>query len=394
MRAALVIERLDPVRGGRERSTAELAVELAARGCVVTVVCMHGTLAGQPRGFPLHDAHTEGPYVVELGRGRGGRAARLEWFRQAVRNHLAEARYDVVHAMLPLPEADVYQLRGGTLPGLREAHLRPLGVIGRRVRRWTWPLNRSRALLERWEGQLMREGRAWCVPVSRMVAEEIECHYGRKDRVRTILNGVRVLALTPEARLAWREPTRRSWSVAPDACVLLMPAMQFGLKGGREALAALAAYRRQSDVPVQLVVLGGRDLPEHAQRLASAHSLGDGVVFEPAVAEMAPAYAAADGVLLLSWYDPCSRVVLEAIGLGVPSITTALNGASELLDGGAGVVVPRPSDRRAVVAAIAAVADPDRRAQMVTACAAAAPRVAIGRHVDSLLDLYREILRS
>ena len=44
-----------------------------------------------------------------------------------------------------------------------------------------------------------------------------------------------------------------------------------------------------------------------------------------------------------TYYDPCSLVVFEALACGLPVITTACNGAGELItDGREGFVIPAP----------------------------------------------------
>ena len=102
-------------------------------------------------------------------------------------------------------------------------------------------------------------------------------------------------------------------------------------------------------------------------------------------------YAAADACVLLSWYDPCSRVVLEATRWGIPSITTVYNGASEILADGAGIIVGSPKDRRAVAAAMEELADPHRRAMRARACLDVAERLSMDRHVEELLKIYTEV---
>ena len=43
-------------------------------------------------------------------------------------------------------------------------------------------------------------------------------------------------------------------------------------------------------------------------------------------------YAAADVFLLPTLYDPFANVTLEALAAGLPVITSAQNGASEIMD--------------------------------------------------------------
>lgn len=372
MRIALIIERLDVSRGGRERSTAEIAAELARRGQQVEVLCAEGNLVA------------EGVTVVSVG-GRGlTRAGRLRSFVAAAQRRLAEQRYDVSHAMLPLPGAAVYQLRGGTLPALRQARLRMCRGWKRVAARLTWPGNRARACLAALERQVVADPNVWCLPVSQMVAEELMEEYGRVENVRVIYNAVSAPVVSAEQHRQWRTDIRRRWGVGEDAFVLFSASMNFELKAGPEMCRAFARFRADHPgLPVALVIAGDR-----VGGLA-----GQGVIAHGRVDDIWPLYAAADAVVLLSWYDPCSRVVLEAVSMGTPCLTTEYNGAAEVLAEGAGLVVDDPADVSAVAAAYARLADPAERARHAESCRAVAPRLSMRRHVDQLLAVYEEIAR-
>lgn len=382
MRVGLFIERFDPSRGGRERSTAQIARELATRGHAVEVVCMDGR---RPE-----DAAFE---VVPLGRIPGLRTLGLKRFVAAAGQEMVRRHYDVTHAMFPLPGADIYQLRGGTAPGLREGHLRRLNPVLRPGRRLTWPLNRPRAFLADLEVQVMADGRTWCLPVSEMVADEIRRFYGRTERVRTVFNAAVLEPAPPQESVG--ADLRRQWRVSPDAFVMLSPATNYELKGVLEAAEAFARFHRRDPLGAgsYLVVLGCEDDSGY-KRVISAMGLAGHMVFLPPAADMAALYSAADAVVLLSWYDPCSRVILEAVANGLPSITTRYNGASEILAEGAGIVVDSPRSRREIAAAMAELAEPTRRAEYAAQCRRLAPRVTVRRHVDELLSVYEEIVRS
>ncbi|NQU75331.1 MAG: glycosyltransferase family 4 protein [Planctomycetes bacterium] len=381
MRIAIIIERFRPARGGRERSTGEIARRLIQQGCHVDVVCAEGDQPG------------DGVNVVTLRQRAWGRTARLKGFVRAAIRHSSEASYDVTHAMLPIPGADIYQLRGGTADGLREAHLRMFTGTRLAVRTLTWPANRLRACLGRLEKHVLGDRRTLCLPVSRMVADEIERFYGRTENVRTIFNAVSAPQVSPETRATWRAKIRAEWSAGDEDFIMVCPAMNFRLKGVAETIHAFADFSRRHLRPSRLIVLGD-DSRTACMRAARNCGVAGKIRFCRAVDDIGPIYAAADAVVLLSWYDPCSRVVLEATAFGVPSVTTEFNGAAEVLTGGGGFVVPSPADVTAVSTAFSRLAEPAVRAQCSEACRLAAGQVGIARHVDELMAIYNEVAAS
>ncbi len=88
-----------------------------------------------------------------------------------------------------------------------------------------------------------------------------------------------------------------------------------------------------------------------------------------------------------TYYDPCSLVVLEALACGLPVITTAQNGASELMtDGREGYILTAPDAQDELIAALDHMTDDTSTASDVGAGVAARPvadvrcaRRAVGR---------------
>jgi UDP-glucose:(heptosyl)LPS alpha-1,3-glucosyltransferase len=381
MKVALVIDRMDPARGGRELSVAEIAVELAWRGARVAVYCRSA------------DWQAPGVEVVELGdRGRT-RWGRLMRFVDDVHRCAAARGEDIVHSTIPLPGADVYQLRSGTMPAQRLASLRRRGWLARSITAATRPWNVHRALLARMERQVLADRRTTLLAVSRMVADEIARFYGRTENVEVVYNAVRTYQGEASQWQAWRDSGRKELGIRPEEPVFLTLATNFKLKGIRESLRAFALWRRtRPDGDGRMVILG-RDRVGPYRRLAQWLGIGKAVHFVPHERDVFRWYAMADACLLLSWYDPCSRVVLEAVRLGVPSITSAFNGAAEVLRDGAGLVVDSPSNTPAVVEAMQAMADPARREAMHQACRHVGDRLSTEAHVAGLWSVYERILQ-
>jgi UDP-glucose:(heptosyl)LPS alpha-1,3-glucosyltransferase len=379
MKIALVIEQMDPSCGGRETSTAQIAAEMARRGQDVTVLCRRGRL----------DA--AGVTVRELGRRWLSRSRRLRGFVADAQEEIRRNRYDIVHAMLPLPGANVYQPRGGTIPAQCRASLRRRTVLIRQLFKLAEPLNRCRAVLGAMERQIVADPKVLCLAVSEMVAEEFQRHYSRRDGVRVIYNAVDVPDPLGEQRADWRQRLRYKVGCGSDNTVFLTVANNFPLKGVARTIEAFASwYHSAPSRRGSRLVVVGREMPEGYQRHASLRDVGPAVVFVPPTENVFQWYAAADACILLSWYDPCSRVVLEAARWGVPSITTVFNGAAEVLADGGGVVVPSPNDRRAVIMAMDQMADPAARAKCQAVLASLYDRLSVSRHVEELLHAYQE----
>lgn len=375
MKVGLIIERMDPSRGGRETSTAQIAEALAARGQAVTIICQESGWQSQTPGVKIQPSGSRGP----------------RRFVADVQHACQPGRFDVTHAMLPIPGADIYQPRGGTVPAQVAAGLR---CIDNPLKRFTARLGRRLNLRRRYwaslEKQVAADTSAICLAGSEMVAREFATYYRRSENVRVVFNGVdKPMPPAGETRAASRARIRRQLALADDEPVFLTIATNFKLKGVDLAIAALAKMRSQFGRGTLVAV--GQGSPGRFGKLARSLGVAEAVRFVPRTASIFPWYAAADACVLLSWYDACSRVVLEACRLGIPSITTASNGASEALATGGGIVVASPADTSAVAEAMLELAEAKNRRNRAEACLAGADRLGIARHVDELLGIYSQI---
>ena len=381
MKIALVIERMDVTRGGRETSTAQIALALAAAGHKVAILCQQGQL------------DSKGVEVRPLGAFGWSRATRARNFILAVQEVIIRERFDIVHSMLPVPGANVYQLRGGTVPGQARAGLRRRTPLGRLLAKYTRFCNRHRSIMGQMESLVMADPHTHLLAVSEMVAAEVREHYGRTQNLHVVYNAVEISEADAEQRADWRQQLRFLLGMGSGDLLLLVVANNFELKGVAETIDALAQWHRQyPSLRIRLAVVG-RD-PAEAEgyvRLAGLRSVG------PLVHILAPSrdifrwYCAADICVLLSWYDPCSRVVLEATRWGLPSITTSFNGAAEVLAAG-GIVVSSPAATEEVVSALDTMSEEDNLREMSRQCLQIAPKLSMARHVDELLNVYKGIL--
>ncbi|MFP4354972.1 MAG: glycosyltransferase family 4 protein [Phycisphaerae bacterium] len=380
MKIALVIERMDPRRGGRERSTAQIARHLAEAGCGVNILCYQA------------DWQDTGVNVRLLPIAKAGRLETLRRFNQAVSDEVANGDYDIVHGTLPLESLNVYQPRGGTLPGQRAASLRRRRHAAKLSAWLGWKTNPVRRQLVQWERQIVESGRVRCLAVSEMVAREFQDHYGRDAEV--VFNGADPPPMSPEMVESCRKHKRMALGAGPDAPVFVSIATNWKLKAVDSVIRAFGRLVDRTGGDDARLVCIGQDEPARYALLAEKLGLGRLVDFPGRLDDAWQWYTVATGTVLLSWYDPCSRVVLESIGLGVPAITTRFNGAAEALTDGAGIVVDSPRAVEQVAQAMARLADAQQRAEFQEACNVAAGRVSMHHHTEQLLSVYQKVAAS
>ncbi len=388
MRVAIVQEHVDLSRGGAETSTLEMARQLARHGCDVTVLCRG------PVECPIGEP---GVNVRPLLVGGPTRALRTYRYIQAVQRLCRHERFDIVHAVTPCLAADVYQPRGGTyaetlsrsLALTASPRVRRLRALGRRF-------NVRQRFLMRLERMLLtqRAGRVVVAALSDYVRRQVEdlCRAASDSAptppVRVIFNGVDVAAWSADERSRLRAERRAALGVRDATPLILFAAHNFKLKGLAELIRALAHEAARPDA---LLVVAGRDHPARYQRLARRHGLAERVRFVGTAASLRGWYAAADVLAHPTWYDPCSRVVLEALSLGLPVVTTRYNGAAEaMVSGRHGVVIDEPADAAVLAAALERGLQPELRAACAADAACFAERYSMARHARELLALYEE----
>jgi UDP-glucose:(heptosyl)LPS alpha-1,3-glucosyltransferase len=390
MRVAVVQEHVDVQRGGAETSTLEMARHLAALGLDVTVVCRGATER------PFVDQNVTFLPVATRGISR---AAQTYQFVQGARALCYRERFDIVHAVTPCLAAQVYQPRGGTYPEtmarslalVRAPTLRALKSVGRRF-------NIRQRFLYRLERTLLckYQRRIFVAAVSEYVRRQVEVGFGFPgDRIRVVFNGVDVAPLTDDERLHQRSVLRAGLGLSADAPLLLFVAHNFRLKGLAELVQATAVAAHAGAGSPWTVVVAGRGGAGRYRRLARRLGVEARVRFVGTSMPIRDWYAAADALAHPTWYDPCSRVVLEALALGLPVVTTRYNGAAEVIEPGRhGVIVDEPDDRAGWAAALARVLQVDMR----DACRADAPRLreqlSMARHARELQAFYAHVRAS
>jgi UDP-glucose:(heptosyl)LPS alpha-1,3-glucosyltransferase len=348
MRIALVILHADPARGGAERYTADIAGALAKRGHAVSVLA-----SDFPEQYP-------GVEQIVLKANGLTRVAQYQRFLDSLDEHLASHSYDLVHAMLPVRRCDLYHPHAGI------AVEAPTGLKA--------VFNPRRTEMARVERELLtRADPPTVLILSDYVKQFVAKHYPSlpESKLQKLFNSVDLHRFHRE-----RQPKKTS-----DDVMALIIAQDFERKGVPQAIEAVKNINiglPRGAPRLKLVVVG----KEHAAGVD-----GD-VTYAGETPEIGNFYAAADFFVLPTRHDPCSLVVLEALAMGLPVITTKQNGASEIMTDGREGFVLESRDDPLLVENMKQLLDPQLRRRMSEAALALRPRLSQEEHVNRLLEIY------
>ena len=144
-------------------------------------------------------------------------------------------------------------------------------------------------------------------------------------------------------------------------------------------------------MPARLLVVG-RAAARNGLLLPAANAWTGAAIFVGPVGDPVADYAAADALVLPSFYDPFGLVVLEAAACGLPVVTSRSTGASELLsDGLDGYVLDDPADDRQWAGCLERLLDAVLRRRMGEAARRLALQHTLDRNCDVLLAICREM---
>lgn len=315
MKLAL-IRRQFSATGGAELYVQRLLAALTAAGHETHLFAEKWQ--GQAEGVQFHSVPVE-----------GSRAERPRRFAEMVNAALQHQRFDCVFSLERTLRQDVY--RAGD--GLHRVWLQRRRQFAPWWRRPLVGLGAFHRNMLALEAQTFDPASTQRIIVnSEMVRAEIAQHFPDfpQDRVHTIRNGVDVRRFTQVSRAAARR--------------------RFGLEEKDFVLVFVGSGWERKGLPWLLKFMAGRGDDPHLKLLVVTRDRMRGkvppnVILTGPMPDVEAAYAASDLLTFLPIYEPCSNVVSEALATGIPVITTAFNGASELIDSGInGHILEDPAD--------------------------------------------------
>jgi len=394
MKVAIIIERANIALGGAERSIFEMATAISALGLEVDILAAKGQ---------IRYSRTKGIRI--LCQDSPGKRACYFTFAKALKEHLSENHYHLIHSVLPFDFADVYQPRGGTY---KESILRNAASYQNKFlesyKKLTAFANFRRTLLLRAERKLCKElNGPIIVALSQYVAERFKQHYGANaERIVVIPNGVKISKRidTGEAeKLRTQILAQLGLKEADNPVLFLFVANNFRLKGLAVLVKAMSAYVRttghNTDRRAYLIVAGNATAHKY-RRLAKKLNVHKNIIFLGPIQYIQNALSIIDVAVLPTFYDPSSRYILEALAAAKPVITTKFNGATDLfVNNRHGKVLDAPEDIHALAEAIGYFTNTNniRKASQAIVADNLKEKISIQRVAKQLISVYESILQ-
>ncbi len=371
LRLALVRQRYRP-DGGAERFVSRVIDALGDETVELTVIARSWQEDG--RAWLLRC----NPFYI-------GRLWRDRSFARCACRAAARGGFDLVQSHERIPCAQVYRAGDGVHAVWLEQRARVLPA-------WRAAAMRAnpyhRYLLRTERALFQSPGLRAVICNSRMVKEEILARFTTDPaRVHVIYNGVDTDRFHPRLR-GGRDAFRDAHGLPKGRPLLLFVGSGFERKGLAAALKALA----RSGSAAHLAVVGNDKHLARYRRLARRLALDGRVHFLGTLEEVAPAYGAADALILPTLYDPFPNATLEAMASGLPVIVSRQAGTREIIEEGRNGFTCDALDIDRLARAIEALSDPLRARTMGEAARATVEPFTLEAMQRALRELYRRLL--
>ncbi len=264
--------------------------------------------------------------------------------------------------------------------GCHREWLNKRGVLESGLKRISFGLNPHHRLLLFLENKCFMNSRK-IIANSMMVKRDIMKHYPVDDaKIEVIYNGTDLERFSPVGKEE-KAAIRKRLNIKEEKVVLFAGA-DFKRKGLPVLLRAFSLIKRDG---LRLIVVGKRPKPEFIS-LAKELAIDKEVTFRGPEKKIEDMYAASDLFVLPTIYDPFSNATLEAMASGLAVITTASNGASELIEDNVhGYVLKNPMDHETLARNISDALD--RSEAMGKEAKRKAEEYPIGNSIEKIMNM-------
>ena len=289
---------------------------------------------------------------------------------------------------------NVYQSHGGVhrFSTSRKAHSEGNSILRllKRVLIVLSPKDKARQWIE--SAPFRIEPRPRIIAISEMVRDDMASFYGiGKEVIELIYNGIDTERYNIALRERFRGPMRERLGLKEGDIAFLFISYDLRKKGIVPLIEAVAQLRRSEVGGFKLVVVGEPPSPALSRRIAQLN-LEETVIFAGPTKGPGDYYANCDVLVLPTFYDACSLVVMEAMACGLPAITTAANGASGIITHGKdGYIIPHPPNCNELADVLKACFSQETLGRMSKEASLTGQRYSLERNHLEMLRVFNEV---
>jgi UDP-glucose:(heptosyl)LPS alpha-1,3-glucosyltransferase len=328
--------------------------------------------------------------------------ASLASFAKLISNYLGRNHYDIIHSVIPLAFADVYQPPGGSFV---EAIIRNAASYRNKLvssyKKATAFTNWRRTEMLQAEKKLCRDPNGPIIAaLSNYVRDQFKKHYNlNSQRIALVPNGVKVdnqIDAGIAEKLKKQIFQQLEIESSTNPVFFLFGANNFRLKGLNVLIEALALLNKSQMPRIPYLIVAGGGKINKFRSIAEKHNVSKKIAFLGHLPHIQNAMSISDVAVLPTFYDPCSRYILEALTACKPVITTKFNGASDFfVNNRHGIILDTPEDINALAEAIRYFTDTKNIENASKAMIEdnLKENISISRTARQLKDVYESILQ-
>ena len=244
-------------------------------------------------------------------------------FCKKVQEIVKENRFDITQTHERIPGCDIFRAGDGvhaTWLAQRARISTPIQQVGFRIN--AFHRYQIKTEIELFSHTDLK----YVICNSEMVKKDIMTRFGLPpEKLPVIYNGYDPDKFSPQLACLYREKIRKEFSIPQQAPVFLFVGSGFERKGLKQAIDAVATQKEA------YLLIVGHDKKMSRYQSHAKTLLGHRALFIGSSTDVRPYYGASDALILPTLYDPFPNVIFEAMGSGLPVITTNACGGMDMI---------------------------------------------------------------
>ena len=230
------------------------------------------------------------------------------------------------------------------------------------------------------------------IAISQMVREDMASYFRNDEKdINLIYNGIDTAKYNKNLRNSFRGTVRQQLSINDDDIAFIFSSYTLKKKGIEPLIETTAQLKKENIDNFKIIVLGAQPYPSLLRKIARL-DLKDTVIFLGPIKAPEKYYAACDALIMPTYYDTCSLVVIEAMACGLPTITTVCCGAAGIITTGKdGYIISHPPVPEDLLKVMTALLSRERLKKMSIEAALKASKYSTKENHREMIKVFDEV---